>query len=126
MLAHPLERRFFEPADLRLADADLRCDLRLRLSAEESQLEYPPLPVREPVHPVRQQYPVEPALVGLGLVPDLVDDIDRIAVVAVKRLVQRNGVSDRVKGEDDLRFRNAEFLCDLLDTRLRLRACSAR
>ena len=61
---------------------------------------------------------LQPLLVRIFRVTDLIHDADALAVVGVDRLVERDGVTDRVEREHDVPPRDVQFLCDLVKRRL--------
>ena len=60
---------------------------------------------------------LQPLLVRVFRVADLIHDADALAVVGVDRLVERDGVTDRVEREHDVPPRDVQFLCDLVKRR---------
>mgnify|MGYP001638021807 CR=1 FL=1 len=107
------KRAFFQTAHLRLRDADFVGDLRLRPSVVEAQREDAPLALAELADGLRDGDFVQPLIVGVLVVLDLVQHIDRVAVVRIDRLVERNRVGDGIQRVDHLVFRPAQLFGNL-------------
>ena len=91
-----LQRAFFQPAYLRLTDADLLRHLHLGLTAQISQLHDALFPGRKSGYRIAELQPADPALLAVW-VPHLVDHIHGIAAIGVHRLVKAERLHHRLQ-----------------------------
>ncbi len=85
---------FFQPADLRLTDADLPRHLHLGLALEVAQLHDPLFPRGQPGHGLPELQPADPAVLAVR-VAHLIDHIHGIAAIGVHRLFQADRLHHR-------------------------------
>lgn len=118
----------FDPGDgillqaghLGLTDADLGGDLHLGPALAEAQGEDVLFPWSQPGDGLVQGNLLQPALVGVLLVGDLVHHIDRVPGGVVHRLEETHGLGDGVQGHDHVLPANLQRLGNLLHRGLRL------
>ena len=114
IIPHRAQGGLFQPADLRLRDADFPGNLHLGLPLIETHADDPAFALIETGDRVLQGEVLHPVFFFIFLITDLIHDIEGIAPIGVDRIIEAYRTLDRIQCVQNVFCGNPGFRCDLL------------